>query len=902
MSGAAQARRQRASLVLMVASGFAGLGYQIVWTQQCALWLGHEAAAVLAVVAAFFGGLAAGAFALGPRIASSARPARWYAACEFTIGLWSLLLILAMAPFSAGALHLMGVQPTPVWQWSVAFLGSFWLFLPATAAMGATLPAMQRLAAQLHGQLPVRDQGRSIAALYASNTFGAVLGVLAAAFWLVPAIGLARTAGVSVALNLLCGVASLLLFPASAQAAPAARAPDRGPSAPGGARALMARLALTGLLGIGYEVLVVRVLSQVTEDTVYTFALLLAVYLVGTAAGAAAYRRWLASRAQDIPGDLADRLLGALAAACLLGTVSLWAAEGLKAAAQQLLGGGLGAAIAAEAVLALVAFGPATLVMGALFSHLAGRASASGVSFGRALGVNTLGAAAAPALWGVLAVPPLGPKLALLSIGLGYLALIARRAWLRPAVWGPAGAAVALVVALAVLAPPLAFIDIPAGGHVVEYREGVMAAVSVVADADGVARLRINNRQQEGSSASFRADARQAWLPLLLHLAPRRALFLGLGTGVTAGAAAQDPQLRVDAVELLPEVIAASASFRRALAPAAAPGPDSRLQVIAADARRYVRASDRRYDVIVSDNFHPARSGSGALYTVEHFQAVRRRLDAGGVFCQWLPLHQLDRETLRSIVQSFLVAYPQGWAMLASNSLETPVLGLVGRADVDGFVADHFAGRFDAAAIHDRLARGARPEPVAGLGLEDELAVLGSFVAGPRALRRWAGDASANTDDHPVVAYRAPRVTYAPASRPRDRLLALLRELSVEPRQPQELILTDRDPSLPGRLAAYWIARDRFLESGRDVRPTPRVQDMLAQVREPLLSILRISPDFRPAYDPLLAMARDLARSDPAGARALLSELTRIQPARAEAPGALQLIDATAFTLGQSAR
>jgi spermidine synthase len=50
----------------MVASGFAALGYQIVWTQQSALWLGHEAAAVLAVVAAFFGGLAVGALALGP--------------------------------------------------------------------------------------------------------------------------------------------------------------------------------------------------------------------------------------------------------------------------------------------------------------------------------------------------------------------------------------------------------------------------------------------------------------------------------------------------------------------------------------------------------------------------------------------------------------------------------------------------------------------------------------------------------------------------------------------------------------------------------------------------------------------------------------------------------------------
>ena len=78
----------------MAASGFAGLGYQIVWTQQCALWLGHESAAVLAVVAAFFGGLAVGALALGPRIETSTRPVRWYAGCELVIASWSLLLAL----------------------------------------------------------------------------------------------------------------------------------------------------------------------------------------------------------------------------------------------------------------------------------------------------------------------------------------------------------------------------------------------------------------------------------------------------------------------------------------------------------------------------------------------------------------------------------------------------------------------------------------------------------------------------------------------------------------------------------------------------------------------------------------------------------------------------------------
>jgi len=866
------ARARWAPLLVMVASGFAGLGYQIVWTQQSASWLGHEAAAVLAVVAAFFGGMGVGVLALGSRIEASPRPVRWYAGCELVIALWSLFLIGAMPRSSAWLLKAMGAEPTPVWQWLVAFAGTFSLLFPATAAMGATLPAMERIAARLYVDgRGARSIDRSIAGLYAGNTFGALLGVLAAAFWLVPTHGLARTASVCVALNLLCAGVALAVFPGTAEAV--LREPARNPletSRPD-SRAVLARLALTGLLGIGYEVVVVRVLSQVAEDTVYTFALLLAVYLLGTAIGAAAYRRYSLARGAPPGGrdELGDRLLGALAAACLAGTAVLWAAERSMALARRLFGGGATAAILAEAIPALLAFGAPTIVMGALFSHLARRANAAGVSFGRALGANTLGAAAAPLVFGVVLLPAIGPKLALVLVGVGYLALVERRSWTTPVTWVPAAAA----LALGFLAPPLAFIDIPPGGRVVSYENGIMASVSVVEDVDGVARLRIDNRQQEGSSATLRVDGRQAWLPLLLHSAPRRALFLGLGTGMTASAAAEDPALEVDAVELLPEVVRASAYFTRQF-------PGSRLHVLAADARRYLRATDRRYDVIVSDNFHPARSGSGSLYTVEHFGSVRARLEQGGVFCQWVPLHQLDLDTLRSIVRSFTAVYPQAWAMIASNSLETPVLGLVGRRD---------AGRFASDVVRARLARVAPAARLDRLGLEDELAVLGSFVAGPEALRRFAGDAPINSDDRPVVAYLAPRITYAPDSRPGDRLVALLRVLAL---RPDELIFPGPDPTWARRLGAYWVARDRFVESGREVRPSSNVRDMLAQVREPLLSVLRLSPDFRPAYDPLLSMASALAPSDPLGARTLLLELAQIQPARAEAVEALALLEA----------
>jgi spermidine synthase len=841
----------------MAVSGFAGLGYQIVWTQQCALWLGHESAAVLAVVTAFFGGLAVGALALGSRIASAARPVRWYAGCELVIAAWSLLLAVVMPSASVWLLKLTGVQPSPLWQWTVAFSGTFFLLLPATAAMGATLPAMERVTAQCS------SDALAIAPLYACNTFGAVIGVLAIAFALVPGFGLLRTTMCCVFLNILCAVVAPLVFSRAGPGSSDSLPQERGRPA----RTALVMLAVTGLLGIGYEVVVVRVLSQVAEGTVYTFAVLLATYLIGSAMGAARYARWTV-RTGGALSELDDRLLCALSAACLIGMASLWFADEIKTAVFAAAGASMPAAIVAETVVALLAFGLPTFVMGAVFSHLSSRATACGASFGQALGANTLGAAAAPMVFGVFAYPALGPKLTLLVIAGGYLALAMWRASISVYSLMPAG--VLLVIAL--WAPPVAFIDVPDGGHVVSYREGVMASVSVVEDAEGVAVLRIDNRQQEGSSATLHVDARQALLPLLLHPAPRHALFLGLGTGITASAAAEFPGLQVDAVELLPEVIDASALFTLDASSKANP----RLRLIAADARRYVRASERRYDVIVSDNFHPARSGSGSLYTVEHFSAVRERLTDSGIFCQWLPLHQLDLATLRSIVQSFVSVYPNGWAMLASNSLETPVLGLVARAGDT---------RLDIGALRKQLANVVLPGQLSDVGIEDEFALLGSFVAGPNALRRFAGNAARNTDDHPIVAYRAPRITYAPDSLPRDRLITLLSELSIAP---EELLAPPSDEEWistagPRRLTAYWAARDRFIESGRDVKPQGDVKEMLTQVREPLLSVLRISPDFRPAYDPLLRMAIHLAKSDTRSAAALLAELVHVQPARPEA-------------------
>ena len=855
-----------AALALMFVSGFAGLACQIVWTERSALALGHESAAVLAVLVAFFGGLGMGALASDRWIRNAPDPRRWYAACEAVIGLWSLLLIIVMPAVSPILLDLVGSDPAPAWQWTIVFAASFVLLLPATVAMGATLPAMARVIerhCEATGEAGVT--GATVAGLYAANTGGAVAGALLATFVMLPALGLATTTVVCGLLNAACAL--LILAIPLTPLKPVAHRVDEAPLSAAIRRNTLLLLAASGFLGIGYEVVVVRALSQVADNTVYTYALVLAVYLIGTAIGAAAYARYRGTEDLERTRD-ALALLAALAIAG--GAMTLSYASAIKSAMLAWLEPSLTSALAGEVLIAALAFLLPTMAMGALFCALSARAIQSGASIGQALGVNTLAAAIAPLVIGTLLVSMLDIASIALLLVIGYGALARPARWTGLRHW----CAMVIAIVVVVVGAPQRMLEVARGARLVHFAEGPLGAVSVIERSDGVRSLHINNREAEGSNATRFTDGRQALLPLALHPSPRHALFLGMGTGVTSATAAMDPTLHVVVVELVPEVVAASAWFVAGPVAGSALAGAHRPRTVVADARRFVRTAQQRYDVIVSDNFHPARSGSASLYTVEHFAAVRNRLAEGGVFCQWLPLHQLDVATLRSIVRSFQSIYPGGFAMLATNSLDTPVIGLVSTRDGAPFDVERVRSRLadqpltGARTVEREHDRGFDP-----FGLDDAWSVLGSLIAGPRSLLRFAGDAPVNTDDLPIVAWRAPAALYQRSQSPRDRLDFLMHSVDITPEETTpHAALADRE-----RLAAYWRARGRFIAVGRNVVATSDPRRMLDQVQRPLLKIAAMSPDFRPAYDPLLQLATALGRSDPLAARMLVDELQRVR-------------------------
>jgi len=830
------------AILLMFASGACGLVWQMVWTTQFGLALGHEIVAVLSVVAAFFGGISAGSFLLAQRLERSLYPGRWYAGLEALIAIWALLVAFLAPIVLPHFSQWIGAEPSAVWHWALAFFIPLIALLPATLAMGATLPAMERLLR--------RGDSQALGNVYAANTAGAMAGLLFAVFFFVPSLGLLSTSLVFAAVNASCALLAWQFWGGqfNRDSSLNESEPNRAQTVDAStqlvtAQAVALRLFLTGLLGIGYEVLAVRVISQVTENTVFTYAILLAVFLMGTALGAVIIKR--ASLTLYVTVERTDQAIGALIVSIFVSGISLWWADQSYALPARWFGPSAATALAGEWVAGMTAMLLPSMAMGALFTLLCRQAQQIRMPLGTALGINNLGSALAPILVGLLLLPYAGAAVVLFILIAGYLALRSIKSWSKPAGWVAVGA----LALLAIFAGPLRFVDVPPGGRLITYREGVMAAVSVVADADGVARLHINNRVQEGSSASGQVETRLAQMPLVMHPSPRTALFLGYGTGYTANAAALDPRVSVKAVELLPEVIDAAGIFALKQG---APASASPVATVAADARRYVQSTTDRHDVIVADLFHPARNGAGSLYTVEHFAAVRSRLEPGGLFCQWLALHQMDIETLRSIVAAFVQVYPNAVAVLASNSLDTPVVGLISRPDQPAWQVETVRSRMT--EVSPRMAKALK-----GAKLEDEFAVLGSIMAGPLALKEFVRDATLNTDDRPVVNHRAPWVTYSPQETPRKRLELLMQQLAPNAKD----VVGPAQSADAARLEAYWAARAKYLAFGMTVRPTPDPRVMLDQLRLPLLEMVKTSPDFRPASEPLLALAEAVRETDP---------------------------------------
>jgi spermidine synthase len=772
---------------LFLVSGAAGLLYEVLWARQLALVLGGAYPAVVAVVTTFLAGLAVGA-GLGGRWAErTARPLRLYALLEACVGAWGLafpLLLAAAEPVLGWCYRAFGGNP--VLHPAASFAVAAALLLPPTVAMGATLPVLVRAVVRTPGGVL---GGTGL--LYGLNTMGAAGGALVTGFVLLPGLGLRGTLLVGVAANL-CVAATAFLLDRRAGPAPAPEGPEDGSPAadghPGPAagvrRALLAVAAGSGFAAMLCQMGWTKALILFLGSSVHAFTLIVAAFILGLGAG-----------------GLLSPLLGRGGRARLLALVALeaivgagaWATVGSLAAlpvevvgAVEARAGDFGAVLAWEwwTVLGIVAL--PTAAMGAAFPLLVaalaeGGGGGAARSVGRVYAWNTAGTILGALGGGMLLVPALGIRGALLAatvVNLGLASLLAAAALRRPVL----RAAAALVLlggagGLVAAAPPwpperihcgsflygsiyqqraeaqgkdVARVLRDSGWDTLFSREGRSATVGVLRSFEGMVFLRINGKTDASTGPDMATQVLLGQLPALAHPHPRSAMVVGLASGVSAAAVASHGLDRVDVLEISPEVLEASRFFD-GVNGGVTRRPE--VRVVLEDGRRHMEHARETYDVIVSEPSNPWIAGVSNLFTVEYFRACRERLSGDGVLCVWLQAYSIPEEDFRMVVRTVRSVFP-GLTVWECGPYQDYIL-LAPRDDAADLVARVAARGLPAGPVAENLALA---------GIRGPGAILGLLFAGREATGRIAGEGPLHTDDRLQLEFDTPRCLFGKAS------------------------------------------------------------------------------------------------------------------------------------------
>ncbi len=263
-------------LLLFVGSGCSALVYEIVWFQLLQLVIGSTAVSLGVLLGTFMGGMCLGSLVLPRMISARRHPLRVYALLELGIGIIGIAVLFGMPYvdrfYAASAVH--GL-PGILLRGAVCAA----CLLPPTLLMGATLPAIARW-------VEMTPQGVSwLGLFYGGNIAGAVCGCLGAGFYLLRVYDMATATYVAAAINGAVALIGLVLAAFTRHRAPVENNTQSSALRAGGSWPVYVTIALSGMSALGAEVIWTRLLSLLLGATVYTFSIILAVFLVGLGVG-----------------------------------------------------------------------------------------------------------------------------------------------------------------------------------------------------------------------------------------------------------------------------------------------------------------------------------------------------------------------------------------------------------------------------------------------------------------------------------------------------------------------------------------------------------------------------------------------------------------------------------------
>jgi spermidine synthase len=688
-----------ALLALFVASGCAALIYEVVWLELLQLVIGSTAVSLGVLLGTFMGGMCLGSLLLPRLVSERWHPLGVYALLELGIGAMGLVVWFAMPHvehvYASHAGH--GLRAILL-RGAVAGV----CLLPPTLLLGATLPAIARW-------VEADPEGVSwLGFFYGGNIAGAVLGCLLAGFYLLRVYDMGTATYVAVTVNVTVAAIALALAAGPARYdvpdTPATRSSARREA---GTWAVYLAIALSGMSALGAEVVWTRLLSLLLGGTVYTFSLILAVFLIGLGLGssvgallarnAAAARVWL--------GACQWLLTPAIAWTAFMISESLpyWPAIAELSPSPWFT-------FQFDLVRCLWAVLPPACLWGASFPLALAAVACRGQDPGRLVGevyaANTIGAIAGALFFSLLLVPAIGTAGAeRVLIGLAAAAALVA---LVPLLWPSAraarmGGAAALAAATSVAGwlawhvTPVPWLLVAFGRHTPSMLaqsapdvvrvvpdepgdhaffctyvgEGTNASVAVTMTADGARGFHSAGKIQASTQAvDMRAQRMLGHIPALVHTKPESVLVVACGAGVTAGTFLLHPDVKrivvCDIEPLVPTVVAPMFGQENyhVVDGISRENPHTingkQVEAIYDDGRHLLCTTHETFDIITSDLVDPWIKGCAALNTVEYYRMCRDHLNPGGIVAIWLPLLQTDLETTKSVIAAFFQVFPHG--------------------------------------------------------------------------------------------------------------------------------------------------------------------------------------------------------------------------------------------------
>lgn len=744
-------------------SGITALVYEIIWTRQLTLVFGHTVYSVSIVLAAFMAGLGFGSYVWGHMIDRAVAnregtpPLLVYGRVELLIFATSAVMSLIFSEFHVfyAWMHRWLPDSPTLFNALKALLAFGLMFIPTTF-MGATLPIISKYYVTDNARL-----GTQIGYLYSINTLGAAAGCVLTGFLFISTFGVLQTALFASCANLLIGIGCIRIYQ---EEHPGEKTPFRLPRFEWPKLTWSPELKLWmgisfvfGLTALAYQVLWTRLLVFSIASTVYSFSLMLAVFLLGLCIGSLAVVPLIARAV-----SLRTVLIALQAGIGVYVLFTLFTMESLLSAPwnSYSLTNPLKTFLRYFKDSAAL-MGVPTLLFGMSFPVLIKLAAGGHEHVGRATGriysANTLGAILGSLVAGFVLLPWLGMEKSLVAIATINLLMVpllfgtgddAAPGWRK----GVAGVTVAGVIALNAAMPgnllDRFFMRDSAGqrdiSKLLYFEEGVTATVAVFEDEYGILdptakRLITNGISMSASNViATRYMKLFAHVPILLSDNPEDVMVICFGTGQTAGAAGIHPRVkRVDSVELSSSVIHAAASFQNENHNAV---NNPKINIVLQDGRNFLLTTRKRYDVITGEPPPPRTAFTVNLYTKDFYQAARDRLKPGGLMAQWIPLHSQSAREVDMHFKTFLSVFPHAiaWMSVANEIL---------------IIGSDQPIQIDFQKLKDRMAEPSVAQAMRDIYIPDATTLLSNIWFLEEAMQRLSADQPMITDNRPRIEF-----------------------------------------------------------------------------------------------------------------------------------------------------